>query len=159
MSQKSTSVILGIIIVVLIGTVAYFSFSKSDRSLGTSSTNSKILVFNSPVGGAAYSKQSDIRIVGKTKPGYAIQVYANYSANDYKCLTVNALSNGGAGQADQSGNFDFGIVPGALQKGSNTVVIAALDSTLAGSINNECFPASNVSEPVSFTYSGPVVSQ
>ncbi|MEK7582234.1 MAG: hypothetical protein AAB488_02815, partial [Patescibacteria group bacterium] len=134
-------------------------FSQLDQILKTfkfvqassQTATSKILALTSPKNGATYNQSKDIRIIGKTKPGYYIQVYANYPAKDLQCLTFNSMSNGGAGQADANGNFDFPIAYEGYKSGQNTLVVAALQNSRV----ETCFPANNVSDVIAYTYAGP----
>ena len=102
--------------------------------------------------GATYSQSSQIRITGKIKSGYYIQVYGNYSTKDLQCLTFNSFSNGGAGQADANGNFDFSIAYEGYRSGQNTLVVAALQDSRV----ETCFPANNVSDVITYTYTDPI---
>ena len=180
MNQKGfANIILIVVIVILVGAVGYFAFVKKSEPIAHQSTSTpavttketpkqnnnptptptptqtvstKIITLTSPKSGAIYSKSSEIRITGKTKPGYYIQVYGNYPAKDLQCLTFNSFSNGGAGQADANGNFDFPIAYEGYRSGQNTLVVAALQNSRV----ETCFPANNVSDVIAYTYTGPV---
>ncbi len=120
----------------------------------TQTIASKIVTLTSPKNGATYSKSKDIRIAGKTKPGYYIQVYANYPTKDLQCLTFNSFSNGGASQADANGNFDLPIAYEGYRSGQNTLVVAALKEVRG----DACFPVANVSDVIMYTYTGSVLN-
>jgi len=177
MNQKGfANIILVIVIVILVGAVGYFAFVKKSEPIAqqptptattketpkqnsptptptpTTTASTKIITLTSPKNGLTYSQSSQIRITGKTKPGYYIQVYANYPAKDLQCLTFNSMSNGGAGQADVNGNFDFPINYLGYKSGQNTLVVAALQDSRV----ETCFPANNISDVITYTYTGQV---
>src|SRR3989344_3526537 len=179
MNQKGfANIILVIVIVVLVGAVGYFAFVKKSEPIAqqptptptattketpkqnnptptptpTPTASTKIITLTSPKNGSTYSQSSQIRIIGKTKPGYYIQVYANYPEKDLQCLTFNSMSNGGASQADANGNFDFAINYLGYKSGQNTLVVAALQDSRV----ETCFPSNNVSDVITYIYTGAV---
>ena len=160
-NQKGSAmvILLIVLVVALAAVLVYFVFLKKPGEVAVSPTptatatptpTSKIITLTSPKNGAIYS--GEIRITGKAKPGYYIQVYANYSAKDLGCLTFNSMSNGGADQADANGNFDFPINYQGYKSGQNTLVVAALQNSRV----ETCFPANNVSDVITYIYTGSV---
>ena len=122
MTQKGVAkIILVIVVFVLAVVVGYFTiFRKGSGPV----VSTKIVTLISPENGAIYGRGEDIRITGKTKPSYYVQVYANYSAKDLECLTSSSFSNGGAGRADTNGEFDFPIAYQGYRSGQNNLVVA-----------------------------------
>lgn len=162
-TQKGSATVILLVVLVVVAAVVlvYFAFLKKPGEVAVNPTptptktasptpTSKIITLTSPKNGTTYS--SEIRITGKTKPNYYIQVYANYSAKDLQCLTFNSMSNGGASQADANGNFDFALNYQGYKSGQNTLVVSALQNSRV----ETCFPANNISDVITYTYTGSV---
>ena len=91
-----------------------------------------------------------VTIKGKAKPNSDVWAYINYPVEDRACISSNSYANGGAGETDVNGNFEF-VLAEPCNKNIE-VFVSAVDKNAVGTGN--CRGENNLSESVKFTLSG-----
>lgn len=115
--------------------------------------NTSMITISSPIVGETYNKQ--VRIQGKTSPNSEIFGFA--SVNTLPDCINTSIGPWAEGKADANGTFDIPLDYHSNKSGKVLLVLSSFSKTPG--LSEGCFPKSNLSEVIEFTYIGPVLKQ